>query len=292
MQDCKLNADVYRPERGGQNPAILWLHGGGLIFGNRSMLPADQIQLYIEAGYTVISMDYRLAPETKLNEILKDVRDGYNWIVKEGPDLFSIDPDRIAIIGHSSGGYLAMMIGASLLQKPSAIISLYGYGDITGKWCSCPCQHYIKEPDVSPEIAYKGVGETAIAGSEFTGLEDKRWLFYLYCRQKGLWPNEVTGHDFLTSPERFQPYCLIHQNFQSCPPTLLLHGDQDTDVPFEQSKQVATLLEQNQVHHQLIQLKGLGHMFDLARDDSTGLNHPKVAKAFNVVIAFLDEHLS
>lgn len=66
VHDCKIQADVYRCPGEERRPAILWLHGGALIFGNRSMLPGEQMELYLAAGYTVISIDYRLAPETKL----------------------------------------------------------------------------------------------------------------------------------------------------------------------------------------------------------------------------------
>lgn len=66
VHDCKIQADIYRCPGEERRPAILWLHGGALIFGNRRMLPGEQMELYLAAGYTVISIDYRLAPETKL----------------------------------------------------------------------------------------------------------------------------------------------------------------------------------------------------------------------------------
>lgn len=296
VQGCQLHADVYRSEGSDRKPGIIWLHAGGLVFGNRGMLPPEQIELYIAAGYVIISIDYRLAPETKLKGILEDVQDAYNWVNSKGPDQFGVDPDRLAVIGHSAGGYLALMTGFSVSPRPKALVSFYGYGDITGEWCSRSDLHYTKESIVSPEIAYQGVGGSVIAGSQFIDFTDKRWLFYLFCRQQGLWLKETTGYDLTTEPGMFEQFCPVRHITQDYPPTLLLHGDQDMDVSFELSKQMAISLKQNHVSHRLIIIEGLGHMFDLVPDTllegaPAGLNHPKVFKAFNAVQAFLRQQM-
>jgi acetyl esterase/lipase len=248
------------------------------------------VEQYLAAGYTVISIDYRLAPETKLPEILEDLKDGYDWVRGQGPALFHIDPDRLAVIGHSAGGYLTLMAGFWVHPRPKALISFYGYGDIAGDWYSRPSPHYNKEPAVSPEVAYQGVGGPVIAESQ----SDQRWLFYLYCRQQGLWPKEVTGYDPHTEPQAFEQFCPVRKVTTDYPPTLLLHGDQDTDVPFEQSTQMAAALKQHQIPHRLIAMKGFGHVFDVYPDNSgepIGLKHPQVAEAFETVLAFLKEHV-
>lgn len=292
VQDCPLHADVYRSETGGRKTGILWIHGGGLIFGNRGMLPVEQMELYLAAGYTIISIDYRLAPETKLKGILEDVQDAYYWVNSKGPDLFGVDPNSLIVIGHSAGGYLALMTGFSVYPRPKALVSFYGYGDITGEGCSRPDPHYTKESIVSPEIAYEGVGGSVITGSQFIDFKDKRWLFYLFCRQQGLWLKEISGYDLLEVPEMFDSFCPVRHVTQDYPPTLLLHGDQDTDVSVELSKQMAASLKQNHVTHRLIIIEGLGHMFDIVPDTllegaPARLHHPKVVEAFNAVLAFL-----
>src|SRR5262245_40375618 len=95
--DCPIYADVYRPD----NPsgaAILWLHGGMLMAGGRDDLPAYQRQRYTAAGYTVVSADYRLAPETKLESIIEDVQGVYAWLRDFGARELGLDPARIAVI--------------------------------------------------------------------------------------------------------------------------------------------------------------------------------------------------
>src|SRR5579859_1903833 len=75
-----LPADViYRPGTR-RAPAILWLHGGALIRGSRSGLwPAARAR-YLQAGFVVVPVDYRLGPETRLPEIVSDVQAAYAWL--------------------------------------------------------------------------------------------------------------------------------------------------------------------------------------------------------------------
>jgi acetyl esterase/lipase len=293
VQECHIQADVYQLPGEKQRPAILWIHGGGLIFGDRSMLPAEQAEHYLAAGYTVVSIDYRLAPETKLPAIRADLQDAYSWLRGYGAAQFHIDPDRLAVVGHSAGGYLALLAGVCAHPRPKALVSFYGYGDIAGDWYSRPDPHYSKEPAVLPAVAYRGVGGSVIAESSFS---EQRWLFYLFCRQQGLWPKEVTGHDPHTDPQALEEYCPIRHITKEYPPTLLVHGDTDTDVPFALSKQMVAALKQHHVPHQLITLEGRGHAFDVFPDrarpgEPVGLKHPRVAEAFDAVRAFLSEQI-
>src|SRR5262245_33503465 len=84
----EIKADVYRLPGDDVRPVIVWIHGGALILGHRGMLDADQRQLYLQAGYVVVAIDYRLAPETKLPAIVEDVRDACQWVRNQGPKLF------------------------------------------------------------------------------------------------------------------------------------------------------------------------------------------------------------
>ena len=95
--DHKIQADVHRKPGEEIRPGIIWIHGGALIFGTRKGIADRQLTLYLDAGYTVISIDYRLAPETKLPEIISDLEDAYAWVVSKGPDLFNIDPERFSL---------------------------------------------------------------------------------------------------------------------------------------------------------------------------------------------------
>jgi len=276
-----IRADVYRASGDDIRPAILWIHGGALITGNRRGLSPVQADRYLNAGYTIVSIDYRLAPEAKIDLIIEDLVDAYRWVRADGPKLFRIDPNRIGVVGHSAGGYLALMAGFRLNPRPRTIVSFYGYGDIAGPWYSRPDPFYNRQPAVSKAEAYEEIGGGVI--SEYLG--GSRGRFYLYTRQKGTWPIEVTGRDPDKDPKSFDPFSPVRNVTKDYPPTMLLHGDEDTDVPFEQSVLMAKEFEKHGVQHEFVQLAGRGHGFD------SQMWNPTVSATFDRVLAFLRKHL-
>jgi dipeptidyl aminopeptidase/acylaminoacyl peptidase len=107
----------------------------------------------------------------------------------------------------------------------------------------------------------------------------------------------VTGHDPHTEPQAFEEYCPVRHITREYPPTLLVHGDKDTNVPFEVSKYMAAVLKHHHVPHRLMVMEGLGHAFDVYPDSSLpgkpkGLKHPRIAEAFDAVLAFLREQMA
>jgi acetyl esterase/lipase len=278
-----LPADVYVPPGRGPFPVVLWIHGGALVFGDRGMLPADERDRYLHAGLAVVAIDYRLAPETKLDGILEDVDAAHAWLRREGPSL-GLDPDRLGVVGHSAGGYLALMAGTRFRPRPRAVVSFYGYGDVAGPWYSRPDPGYRQDPLVSREEAERAVGREPLA----QGDEARRFAFYRYTRQRGLWPQLVTGHDPDREARVFEPWCPVRNVTADFPPTLLLHGDRDADVPYERSVEMAGALQAAGVPHELVTLTGLGHVFDL---EGAGPKDPAVVRAFDRAVAFLTGRL-
>src|SRR5262249_17987379 len=97
--DCAIKADVIRTSTPEPMPVAVWIHGGALIMGDRRGIDRTLRDELVNAGYVVVSIDYRLAPETKLPEILDDVRDAFAWIRNEGPKVFGAQTERIAVLG-------------------------------------------------------------------------------------------------------------------------------------------------------------------------------------------------
>jgi dipeptidyl aminopeptidase/acylaminoacyl peptidase len=83
--------------------------------------------------------------------------------------------------------------------------------------------------------------------------------FYQFCRQQGLWPKAVSGWDPHTEAEKFAPYMPIKNVTAAYPTTLLIHGDRDTDVPYEQSTMMAGELKKHDVKHELVTIRGAEH---------------------------------
>ena len=263
--DCAIKLDVYTGiADGGLRPIIVTIHGGALIMGARSPIQTDLFSPLIEKGFAVVSIDYRLAPETKLPEIIKDVQAAFAWLHEHAADRFGGDPDRIAVQGGSAGGYLALMTGICIQPRPKALVSHFGFGDIVGEWQSRPDPYYCTKPMITKEEAMSAVGEGTPCGNP---QGKRRNDFYLYCRQQGVWPNEITGLDPRVAPESFVPFCPVKNVTAEYPPTLLAHGTDDTDVPYVLSVQMADALKNAGVEHELISLDGAGHGFSHAKPE-------------------------
>lgn len=282
----RIHADVYRYSGEEIRPAIIWIHGGALIFGNRNALSSsEQLKLYLKAGYTVISIDYRLAPETKLAQIIEDVEDAYSWVAAEGPELFKIDPQRIGIVGHSAGGFLALVAGFHINPPPKALVSFYGFADISGSWVSQPNSDYDQMMTISKEEALKTVGDSVISSPEWS--PDGRIQYLYYIKKNGLGPLAITGHDPDKEREWYSKYEPIQNISPEYPPTILLHGEKDIDIPFKQSVLMADSLKHQGVSYELVINPNWGHEFDWYG----GLEDPEVKEAYNRVLQFLEKHL-
>jgi acetyl esterase/lipase len=274
----ELKADFYGTYQE-EAPVVVYIHGGGLIWGSREDLSEEMLHLYTHNGFAVFSLDYRLAPESKLADILEDVQDALFWLEVEGVKQFSIDPKRIAVVGGSAGGFLALCTG-SFTNKPQAIVSFYGYGDISAKWAMNPNTYYRQKERIPRELAMKLVSNKILSEAP---VQD-RYLFYLYARQQGVWVQEITG--LASSNDELMKLCPIYQVTKEYPPTLFLHGTNDTDVPYEQSAFMRAALIKNGVYGRLITIPNGEHVFEKDFHD------PAVQDALNQVIEFLKEQLS
>ena len=283
--DLRITADVYRPDGATVRPVVVWIHGGALITGNKSGLPRNLLDLCRDEGYALVSIDYRLAPEVKLPEIIADVEDAFAWLRTDGPKLLHIDPERMVIAGGSAGGYLTLTMGARLKQKPKALVAYWGYGDVDGDWYTKPSEHYrTAMPLIEKGEAYKAVGTKPLTGSEADFDGKARGRLYHYFRQNGLWTKEVTGFDPATQSEKLDPYCPVRNITKDYPPTLLVHGTEDTDVPYVLSANMAKQFERFKVPHEFVTVKGAGHGL-------SGGDKKLVADAHEKALAFVRAHL-
>ena len=272
-----LALDVYMPESAGNSlPAVMFIHGGALIFGGREMIEENEMTAIVSEGMAYVSIDYRLAPETKLMDIKEDVEDALRWMREDGARLYGFDPGRISVLGKSAGGYLALLCG-TFQNKPTAIISFYGYGDILGDWYSRPSPHYLTHPLVAQDDAEQCVRSGVPTNAGFV----ERWPLYLFSRQTGSWAALVSGHDPIEEKDALSPYCPILNVDAHFPPTLLLHGSVDTDVPVEQSKEMYAALTGAGIEANLLIFPGADHGFD-----SIWRNIPE---EFGIVTHFLKE---
>jgi acetyl esterase/lipase len=97
---------IYQPECRRPAPAIVHMHGGGYVIGMPEMMAVSHRQLAVALGCTIISVDYRLAPETPHPGPIEDCYAALRWVHHNHAAL-EIDPYRIGVAGESAGGGLA-----------------------------------------------------------------------------------------------------------------------------------------------------------------------------------------
>ncbi len=155
-------------------------------------------------------------------------------------------------------------------MRSSALVSFYGFGNLTGARYSEPDPHYCTMDNVD----------------EADGWGHDRWKFFLWCRQNGAWPIGVCGFDPKIDSESFHPYESLLNGDPAWPPTMLFHGQNDTEVPHEQSVLMSRELANKGVPYEFVSIPGGGHGFD-----SQGLGHPDVSESFAGLERFLGQHV-
>jgi len=122
----EIKADVHRANDDVTRPVMVWIHGGALINGHHAGISSRVKEMMLGAGYVIVSIDYRLAPETKLPAIIEDLEDAFEWVREEGQKLFNADTSKIAVMGGSVGGCLTLTSGYRVRPRPAVLVS---FGD-------------------------------------------------------------------------------------------------------------------------------------------------------------------
>lgn len=134
VDGTEVALDVYWDGEG-RDPAIMLIHGGGWSLGDKDDSTSGGVLLAKE-GFSAVVVDYRLSPpggDWHAPAAVEDVRDAVLWIRDNGGD-YGIDDTRIAAMGPSAGGHLAMMLGvtgATGRDKVEAAVSFSGPSDLT-----------------------------------------------------------------------------------------------------------------------------------------------------------------
>jgi len=105
--DVALFCDTYTPEGASNAPAVLLLYGGGWRMGERARMRDHAIAL-AERGYVAVASDYRLNPKHHWPAHIHDAKAAIRWMRANASEL-QIDPDRIALEGHSAGAHLSLL---------------------------------------------------------------------------------------------------------------------------------------------------------------------------------------
>ncbi len=281
--ELPIKAEVYQYPDKKKRPVVVWLHGGALINGNRAGISSVVRNFAFSNDCVLVSFDYRLAPESRLPQIIEDVEDAFKWLRADGPRLFGADPDRIAVTGGSAGGYLTLATGHRVKPRPQVLLAFWGYGDLVGDWYSKPSPHpRHNQRKVERDEAFEQVKGPPVSDSRER--KGNGGLFYIYCRQTGLWPKLVSGWDPMTEARRFDPFMPVKNVTSDYPPTVMIHGTDDTDVPHEQSVMMAREFKKHNVPHLFFAIANGEHGLG-------GADRDEINRANTKGLEFLKTHL-
>jgi acetyl esterase/lipase len=217
-----LRLNVYRPASKKLHPTIVMIYGGAWHRGS----PDDhgQFSEYMAAqGYTVVTIDYRHAPQFRFPAQLADVRSALTFI-KQHADRYEVDLSRVVLMGRSAGAHLAMLAGFQSPPLPiRAVVSYYGPVDLVVGY---------HNPPVPDPIQSRPVLRSFLGGSpqEFPDLYQQASPYY-----------NVTG---------------------SLPISLLIYGQRDHVVQSKYGRAMAEKLRTAGNKSVLIEIPWADHAFD------------------------------
>jgi acetyl esterase len=221
-----LTMDYYAPKGPEPHPVAIIIHGGGYQRGNsRSGSEAYCADFLAPAGYAVFSINYRLAPKYPYPYMVQDVERAIRFI-RHNASRWSADPDRIALVGGSAGGFLSNMVGLlSLPGNPSA-------------------------PDpVDRESAQVQAVVTLFAQSSFATVPlnaDVHALLDPLIKEKG-------------EPAALKEASPITYVHQGDPPFLQILGDKDEYIPFSEATNLDAALRKVGTPSEIIRIPGGMH---------------------------------
>jgi acetyl esterase/lipase len=120
-----LCLDIYAPApEHDRRTAVMYIHGGGWKRGDRTMAQGHA-RLLAAQGFTAIAPEYRLLGESPWPAMLDDVRAAIAW-VREHADELGVEPDRVALHGHSAGGHLSLL-AAGTAEADGAVAAVVAF---------------------------------------------------------------------------------------------------------------------------------------------------------------------
>ena len=243
-----LQLDLWVPDTAAPPPLVVYVHGGGFMFGDRRYLPEtlrpDQLfEALVAAGLAVATIDYRHALEAPFPAQLHDAKAAVRYLRAHAGEL-GVSTERIGVMGESAGGHIAALVGLTAhrpdLEGTHGVLGRSSAVDVVVDWYGPADLETMPRVDLPPAIAAKLPPEMATPPEEHLtrGLEGA-------ARADASPVTHVTP---------------------GAPPFLLVHGTADWLVPFAQSEQLAAALTGAGVPAQLVPVEGAEHIFDGAGD--------------------------
>jgi acetyl esterase/lipase len=250
--ELALKLDLHRPQA--ENPPlIVYVHGGAWRTGSKSDVPIAPL---LEKGFAIANVDYRLSTEAVFPAQIHDIKAAIRFLRAKAAG-FRLNTEKMAVVGSSAGGHLAALVGVT-----------NGHKVLEGRIGD----HLDQSSRVDAIVSLFGASnlQSILAQSTEFGLTVRIPALKLFL---GGLPEKKPELAKLASP-------VAHLD-TSDPPLLLIHGDADPQMPYEQSREFASAFEALNLQVKFVTLPGSRHGGEEFYD----------AERSRLVAAFLNEAL-
>jgi acetyl esterase/lipase len=243
--DRTLTADVYSKLPSSKSvPVMYYIHGGGWSHGTKTT-ELVYIHPWLKMGWDVVSVEYRLTDAACAPAAVEDCSCGYQWLAQQA-GKYHFDLNHVVVCGASAGGNLALLVGMAPPQSEFA------------RGCPGP------RPKTAAIVSIAGITDVA---DLLSGPNRREFAVQ--------WVGRRADADLA---RRVSPLSYVAPGL---PPILLVHGDADRTVPYEQALRLQADLRQAGVPHRLLTIPGAGH---------GGWKPEELAMITRTIGEFLTEH--
>jgi acetyl esterase/lipase len=235
-----LRMDLHLPPGTGPAPVVVYVHGGGFRFGSRSegIVARPVWKALLEAGFAVAAVEYRLTNEAIFPACVHDVHAAVRWLRAYAGTL-GISADAITAWGESAGAHLALFLGTNtsdlgVIGDEGVAGAESGVHGVVAWFAPVDFPHLAEQAGAAP-----GTGADTASSAE----------------------SRLIGVPLLENPQLAAYASPITHVSQLSAPTLLMHGDADTLVPYQQSVSYRDALQAVGVPVKLDIVPGAGHGF-------------------------------
>ena len=229
-----LRLDLYLPEKGDPPlPLIIWIHGGAWMAGSKDS-PSPALR-FTANGYAVAQVGYRLSQTARFPAQIHDCKAAVRWL-RANAAKYKLDPNKFIAWGGSAGGHLVALLGTS-----------GGVAELEGN------DNDLKESSrVQAVVDWFGPTDFLHIGD---AASDQRH------NAPDSPESKLIGGALLENKDKAAKASPITYVSKAAPPFLIMHGDRDRTVPFNQSELLYAALKKAGVDATLVPMKGAGHGF-------------------------------
>ena len=255
-----LKLDLYQARGSAPTPTLIYIHGGGWTNGSKESSALTFLP-YLEMGWSVVNVEYRMADVAHAPAALEDCRCALRWIYRNA-ERYNFDVSRIVVTGNSAGGHLALTTG---MVTADAGLDRQCPGDRNRSWSTGTTS--MAELEVAAIINWYGI--TDVVGlmqgpPGSSGNFTEAWL--------------GSRSDRADVAARVSPLTYVRPGL---PPVLTIHGEADPIVPHDHALRLHQALDTAGVPNQLVTVPGGGH---------GGFGPDENVRIYESIRAFLQQH--